>query len=127
MALPAATAAAKSGCWILQPTASSRPEMVKRSWTPPSRVPSGLDLNLTSRTGPFGVMKSGTILFAPVSVAMAIWGFCAGLLPPTVGCAWQEKQELALNRGPSPTFASLDPVTPSISRANRVFAAKYSV
>ena len=94
----------KSGWAILQPIASLRPVMTKRSCTPPSLVRSGLRLKRASLTGPFSVTNQGTTLFAPLSVATAIKGFCAGLVPPGAGCAWHERHWLELKRGPSPLF-----------------------
>src|SRR6266849_4067675 len=88
MALFAATAAAKFGCWMLQPGASERPVMTKRSCTPPSGVPSGLRTKRTSRTGPFAVMNDGTVFLAPPVVAAATCGLVGGLEPPAAGCAW---------------------------------------
>src|ERR1700688_355904 len=94
----------KFGCAMLQPGASARPVITKRLCTSPSPVPSGLFLNRASRTGPFCVMNHGTLFFAPLKVATAINGFCAGLDPPSSGCAWQEMHWLELKRGPSPLF-----------------------
>jgi len=68
---------------MLQPGASARPVMTKRSCTEPSLTPL-LFLKRASRTGPFGVMNHGTVFFAPSKVATAIKGFCAGLVPPEV-------------------------------------------
>src|ERR1700730_139438 len=92
------------GWEILQPLASLRPVMTKRSCTPPSLVPSGLRLKRASLTGPFAVTNQGTMFFAPLSVATAIKGFCAGLVPPGEGCAWHARHWLELKRGPSPLF-----------------------
>ena len=92
----------KSGWARTQPAASVRPAMVNRSWTPPSRVRSALNLNRASRTGPLGVMKEGTTFFAPSFVATAIWGLTDGLEPPVVGCTWHPPQLSRLNRGPRP-------------------------
>ena len=103
----------KSGWAMLQPAASLRPVMTNRSCTSPSFVPSGFRLKRASRMGPFGVMNHGTLFFAPLRVAIAIKGFCAGLEPPASGCEWQEKHWLELKRGPSPLL--LPPVTVSIS------------
>src|SRR5882762_9837289 len=97
---------------MLQPTASARPVITKRSCTEPSLTPL-LFLNRASRTDPFAVTNHGTVFFAPLKVATAICGFCAGLDPPSSGCAWQDMHWLELNLGPSPF------VTPSTS-ANRV-------
>src|SRR6516165_7413762 len=102
----------KSGCAMLQPTASLRPVMTNRSCTSPSLLPSGLFLNRASRTGPFCAMNQGIMFFAPLSVDTAIRGFIAGLVPPGPGCEWQERQALELKRGPSPLLAP--PVTTSI-------------
>src|SRR5205823_12353392 len=68
-------ALSKSGCEILQPGASVRPVMVKRSCTPPSRmvlVGGFANLNLASLTGPFREMKNGGVFVAPFLVATAI-------------------------------------------------------
>src|SRR5271163_234526 len=106
----------KSGWAILHPGASVRPVMTKRACTFPSFVPLGFFLNRTSRTGPLAVINQGTMFFAPLSVAIAIKGFWAGLVPPGAGCAWQERHWTELKRGPSPLF--LPPETTSTS-ANR--------
>src|SRR5271155_2902883 len=58
-------------------------------------------------------MNQGTRFFAPLRVAIAIMGFCAGLDPPAAGCAWQDRHWFELKRGPSPLL--LPPVTTSIS------------
>ena len=58
-------------------------------------------------------MNQGTAFFAPLSVATAIKGFCAGLDPPPAGCEWQDRHWLELKRGPSPLFVPL--ATTSIS------------
>src|ERR1700687_1524554 len=97
---------------MLQPGASVRPVITKRSCTEPSLTPL-LFLNRASRTGPFCVIKHGTVFFAPFQVATQITGFCAGLDPPSSGCEWQEKHWLELKRGPRPLFEPL--VTASIS------------
>ena len=59
---------------VVQPAASLRPVTLDESWTPPS----GTDpccvtviMKRASRTGPSGVMKGGTLLAAPWSVASA--------------------------------------------------------
>ena len=67
------------------PVSSTRPLMTKSAWTPPSRVPSGLNLKRASRTGPWLLMNEGTTFFAPNAVAMPTWGLTAGLVPPTAG------------------------------------------
>ena len=103
----------KLGWAMLQPAASPRPVMTKRSCTPPSLVPSGFRLKRTSRTGPLCVMNHGTMFLAPLRVAIAIKGFRAGLDPPAAGCEWQDMHWLELKRGPSPLL--LPPVTDSIS------------
>src|SRR5271154_343750 len=95
--------------------ASGRPLMTKRSCTPPSgvvlREPLLLRRNLkrASRTGPSGVMKLGSVL---VLLANWISGFLPmkgkalmlGLVPPTLGWAWQLGHWLVLKRGPRPLF-----------------------
>jgi hypothetical protein len=59
------------------------------------------------------------LFFAPLSVAIAIKGFAAGLDPPAAGCTWHVRQEFALKRGPSPLL--FPPVTTSVS-ANRALS-----
>src|SRR6187455_906600 len=49
------------------------------------------------------VMKEGTVFVAPLAVASATCGLTDGLLPPTVGWAWQATQLRELKRGPSPS------------------------
>ena len=88
----------KSNWAMLQPVASVRPVITKRSCTSPSALPL-VFLNRASRTGPFCVMNHGTVFFAPFKVAIAIKGFCAELVPPAAGCEWQDKHWLELNRG----------------------------
>src|ERR1700740_2509813 len=51
-------------------------------------------------------MKKGIALLAPASCATRICGLTGGLLPPTVGCAWQIAQPTALKRGPRPALVS---------------------
>jgi DNA-binding transcriptional LysR family regulator len=68
-------------------TASSRPEMVKRSCTPPSAAPLGVFTNRTSLTGPVDVINAGIVFFAPAFVATAICGLVAGDDPPAAGNA----------------------------------------
>src|SRR6516164_9825933 len=97
---------------MLQPGASARPVITKRSCTLPSAV-SSLFLNRDSRIGPFGAMNHGTEFFAPFKTATSGRGFFAGLVPPMLGCEWQEKHWLELKRGPSPLFEPL--VTTSTS------------
>src|SRR5690349_451592 len=90
--LPWAAAVAKSGCVMLQPGASDRPEITKRSCTPPSRTVfagGSAYLNRTSRTGPLFVRNDGIELVAPSLVATAICGLTDGADPPMVGWAWQ--------------------------------------
>src|SRR5580704_18841389 len=81
----------KLGWAMLQPAASLRPVMTKRSWTSPSLVPFGFRLKRASRTGPFCVMNHGTTFLAPLRAATPINGFRAGLDPPAAGCEWQDK------------------------------------
>src|SRR5712671_3684140 len=100
MTLFAESAAAKFGCVMLQPGASERPLMTKRSWTPPSGVPSGLRTKRASRTGPVAVMKDGAVFLAPAAVATATCGLVGGLDPPAAGCAWHPPQPSRLKRGP---------------------------
>src|SRR4029077_7583336 len=109
---------------MLQPEATERPVITKRSCTPPSGEPSGLRMNRASLTGPFAVMNGGILFIAPSAVAIAICGFDAGLEPPTAGNAWQPLQLVALNRGPRPFPASfvICPETESTSW-NRARAA----
>ena len=90
MMLLAAIAAAKFGCLMLQPTASARPEITNRSWTPPSGVPFVRLMKRASRVGPLGVMKGGIELPEPDTMsrlAIPICGLAAGLEPPIAGCA----------------------------------------
>src|ERR1017187_5131014 len=96
---------------MLQPAASLRPEMTKRSCTLPSLVPFGLRLKRASRTGPFGAMNHGIVFLAPLRAAIVTKGFCAGLDPPAAGYEWQDKHWFELKRGPSPLL--LPPVTTS--------------
>src|SRR5882762_7148573 len=93
---------AKFGCVILQPVASVRPVITKRSCTPPSAVPFGFLMKRASRMGPFAVMKDGTVLVAPALAAIAGSGLVAGLVPPIAGCEWHAVQLSALKRGPRP-------------------------
>src|SRR6516225_4790039 len=86
--------------------------MTKSACTLPSGTPL-LFLKRASRTGPFDAINHGTVFLAPSSVATAIKGFCAGLDPPILGCAWQERHWLELKRGPRPLFEP--PCTTSIS------------
>jgi hypothetical protein len=106
----------KSGWAMLQPAASFRPVITNRLCTPPSGVPSGLRWKRDSRVGPPAVTNHGMEFVAPLSVATAISGFIAGLVPPIAGCEWQDAHEFELKRGPRPLL--LPPVTDSTS-ANR--------
>src|SRR3977135_2904893 len=92
----------KLGWAMLQPAASLRPVMTNRLCTPPSLVPFGLRLKRASRIGPFCVMNQGTTFLAPSSVAIAIKGFVAGLVPPTLGCEWQDGHRREVEGGASP-------------------------
>src|SRR5437588_5647365 len=97
-----------------QPDASWRPAIVKSACTPPSRivfVGGSTYLYLASRTGPFSVMKYGSVFVALSLRATANWGLIPGLDPPLAGCAWQPTQLSILNRGPSP--ASVPAIVPS--------------
>src|SRR5579863_3976974 len=98
---------------MLQPAASLRPAITKRSCTSPSLVPLGFRLKRASRTGPFCVINHGNTFLAPLRVATAIKGFRAGLVPPAAGWEWQDKHWFELKRGPSPLL--LPPATTSIS------------
>src|SRR3979409_2224800 len=102
---------------MLQPGASARPVMTKRSCTEPSLTPL-LFLKRASRTGPFGVMNHGTVFFAPSKVGTVIKCFCPGALPPGLGCEGQEKPCLELKRGPRPLVEPS--ATPSTS-ANHTY------
>src|SRR5579872_775619 len=110
MRLLAACAALKLGCCRLQAPASARPVTVNRSSTPPLgalvlAVPSALKKKgkRASRVGPFAVIKNGVVSLGATPVLTNLnWGFTAGPVPPTAGCAWQETQLLELNRGPRP-------------------------
>ena len=90
MTLPRLTCASKFSCAMRQPAAlpveSERPLITNSACTPPSRLPSGLEMNRASRTGPSGVMNDGRMFRAPKSVATATWGFTAGEVPPISGC-----------------------------------------
>src|SRR6266403_2328297 len=89
---------------MAQPTGlSGRPEMVKISCTPPSGLPSAFLMNRASRTGPFAVIKEGTVFPGATVEALASWGLMAGLVPPRAGWMWQPPQESRLKRGPSPS------------------------
>src|SRR5579863_7450864 len=79
-----------------------------------------------SRIGPDALTNDGTAFFAPSKVATATSGLVAGLVPPTVGKAWQPAQPLRLKRGPSPTPGSPGrfPETESTSRNRFCAAAK---
>src|SRR5258708_14010809 len=72
-----------------------------------------ISLEAASRIGPLFVMNHGNVFFAPLSLATAIKGFAAGLVPPTAGCKWQDEHWLELKRGPSPLLSP--PVTTSRS------------
>src|SRR5713101_8647168 len=62
------------------------------------------------------LIKNGTTLEAPAFVATSTTGFPNGLVPPTVGCAWQLAQLSELNRGPSPLpVPGIVPLTESTS------------
>src|SRR5262249_50754965 len=108
------TAVAKSGCASEQPTASDRPVIVYRAWTPPSSAPLEVLIKRASRMGPSAVINDGTAFVAPSNVASAPCGFCTeccglvspGLLPPPDGSAWHCAQLLPLKVGPSPIPAS---------------------
>src|SRR5882762_4082612 len=54
-------------------------------------------------TGPFAVMKEGTVFPGATVEALASWGLMAGLVPPRAGWMWQPPQESRLKRGPSPS------------------------
>ncbi len=44
-----------------------------------------------ARAGPFGTMNHGTAFLAPSKPATSGKGFFVGLVPPILGCEWQEK------------------------------------
>src|SRR5881396_2391622 len=95
--------------------------MVAVLWTPPSRLPSGLNLNRASRTGPYSVMKKGTRSVPPSFEENATCGFTAGLLPPVPGWLWQPAQLSRFIRGPSPsatTSTSSKSALPSVKKAD---------
>ena len=75
MMLRFATCLSKSSCTAVQalalPVSSTRPLITNRPWTPPSRLPSGLNWNRASRIGPSRLTKDGTLFLAPKAVAMA--------------------------------------------------------
>src|SRR5260370_26670338 len=106
----------KSNWAMLQPGASLRAVITKRSCTEPSLTPL-LFLNRASRIGPFCVMNHGTVFFAPFKLATSGRGFFAGLDPPASGCEWQEKHWLELKRGPRPLFEPLVTASTSANRA----------
>jgi hypothetical protein len=115
-----ATAAPKSGCAMLQPGASVRPTTVNSACTPPSGVPSALRTKRASRTGPSARMNDGNLLVAPFLLANATCGFTGGLVPPTLGCAWQPPQLSRFIVGPRPSSgssASLKSVLPAMNAA----------
>src|SRR6267143_927350 len=61
-------------------------------------------MNRTSRTGPLGVRKAGTVLPGAIMLARTTWGlFVGGLDPPTAGDIWHPAQESRLNLGPKPS------------------------
>jgi hypothetical protein len=62
---------AKSGWAMLQLAAPVRPVIVNSAATPPSGVPSAFLTSLASRTGPFKLMKLGTLSVPPFFVANA--------------------------------------------------------
>src|SRR5205807_10555810 len=111
MRLLAAAAAAKPGWVKLQPAASARPLTVNRSSTPPFglltlAVPLALKKNgkRASRTGPLAATKDRIVLFAPLTVPLAITCLCGlaptlgktlalGLLPPAAGWEWHPPHE----------------------------------
>src|SRR5437867_9446605 len=82
-----AACVAKSGWAREQPPAPVRPVIVAVLCTPPSLVPSELNLNRASRTGPFDVMKNGIVSVPPSFEANATCGFTNGLVPPVAGLA----------------------------------------
>src|SRR5262245_26035871 len=112
---------AKSGCRTLQPGASARPVITNSACTPPSGDPSRLRTKRASRTGPFCLMKEGTVFVAPSLVATATCGLTAGADPPVAGCEWQPTHESRLKRGPRPS------ATPSTSSNVSLAASNKSV
>src|SRR5437773_1138281 len=80
-----AAAASKSGRARTQPPAPVRPVMVAVFFTPPSRLPSGLNLKWACCTGPFSLRKKGTRSVPPSFEAKATCGFTNGLVPPGEG------------------------------------------
>jgi hypothetical protein len=79
--LPRAAWPSKSSCVTPQalalPLVSTRPLMTNSECTPPSREPFEPNLKRASRTGPFRVMKDGTLLRAPNAVARVNCGLPA--------------------------------------------------
>jgi hypothetical protein len=78
-------AVSKSGCARWQVGASERPATVNFWCTEPSRVPSSWKRKRTSRVGPSRRSKKGTLLVAPLRLAMANDGLIAGEVPPAAG------------------------------------------
>src|SRR5215471_7202568 len=117
--LPALSWAAKLGCVKEQLVSVGSVVMpvTTQSWcTPPSRVPSALNLNRTSRIGPYCCSNVGTTFCLPKrrgtsrnsGFSGCIGVPCPGLgtmnppEPPKVGWAWQMKHWSALWRAPRP-------------------------
>ena len=94
-----------------QPAASLRPLMMTRLCYIVSSV--GIQLKAYFTDRPILGDEPRHNFFAPLSVAIPIRGFRAGLEPPAAGCAWQDKHWFELKRGPSPLL--LPPLTTSIS------------
>src|SRR5260370_5560712 len=65
----------KLGWVLLQPAASLRPVITKRSCTSPSLAPLGLRLNHVSRIGPLCVLYQATMFFGPFHCATSNQGF----------------------------------------------------
>ncbi len=73
-----------------------------------------------------GSSNDGTVLEAPFRLATLNAGFFFGLVPPTVGWAWQLAQLFELKRGPSPLLGcpEIVPVTESIATKRACAAEK---
>src|SRR5262245_13639337 len=106
----AATCASKSSCLALQvlalPVESTRPLITNKACTPPSGEPSGFFTKRASRTGPFALIKAGTVSVPPSLLANATWGLTDGLDPPAAGWIWQPPQLSRFILGPRPSGTS---------------------
>ena len=98
------TCLSKSSCWILQPGASGCPVITKRAWTPPSRLPSGLNWNRASRIGPSRLMNEGMTLPVnlrpPASLDHAEQGVQRGARAPDGGLTVAARAAHEVEAGP---------------------------